>query len=86
MPTATNDEFRFDEWKRLHYKQTTTTTDGSGAVTGVSVFRAVYPPTVALSDVPAQLATQCQLEWTAPVKTAYNDMLAQSLPGVEAQP
>lgn len=86
MPTSISENFRFDDAKRLLYKKTTTTTDANGVVTGVEVFRTVYPPTADISSVPAQLATQCTLEWTAPVQSAYNDMLAASLPPAEAIP
>ena len=80
MATTTSEQFQFDLMKRLIYKKTTTTTDGSGAVTGVSVFRAVYPPDTNVANVPASLSSQCTLEWTAPVRSAYNDMLANSFP------
>jgi len=80
MATTTSEQFQFDLMKRLIYKKTTTTTDVSGAVTGVSVFRAVYPPDTDVASVPDSVSAQCALEWTPPVRSAYNDMLANSSP------
>jgi hypothetical protein len=82
MATTTSEQFQFDLMKRLIYKKTTTTTNGSGAVTGVSVFRAVFPPDTDVASVPASLSSQCTLEWTASVRSAYNDMLSASSPPV----
>jgi len=86
MATTTSEQFQFDLMKRLIYKKTTTTTDGSGAVTGVSVFRAVYPPDTNVASVPASVAAQCTLEWTATVRSTYDDMLSASRPQEWAAP
>lgn len=86
MATTTSEQFEFDALKSLIYKQTTTTTDDSGAVTGVSVFRSIFPPDTDVASVPASVAAQCTLEWTAPVRSAYNDMLSASSPPAEAAP
>ena len=85
MPSSTSEQFQFNESKQLSYKLTTTTTDGNGDITGISVFRSVYPPTTTVNDLPASIQSAASTEWTTAVKSRWSDQLAAIQPAASAQ-
>lgn len=80
MPTTTSEQFKFDEYKNLSYKLTTTTTNNNGVVTEVSIFRRVYAPTTSISSVPSAIQSQCQIEWTPTVQQNWKDKEVGMIP------